>query len=348
MAKIGEAELKKQIKTCEFSNVYLIYGEETYLKEFYVGKLKSKIVDSAFEDFNFHQYEGKNSSLDDILRDAEVMPMMSEYTFILVHDYPLDKSANDINALKEFFKDIPETCVIVFWYDSIEVDTKKNSKWKTVETAFAKAGSSVNLEKRSENELAKLIVSSAKKRNCVIDPENARYLISVVGSDIKTIFNELEKICSFVSDGNITKKDIDNLAVKCLQARVYDLSKYIIKGDGDNAYNVLNTLFAQKEEPIAVLSVISSCYVDMYRAKCAKAANENENILSDYFTYKGREFLIRNAARDCRNISFEDLRSAIDVLSNTDELLKSTAIDKRLLLEEAVAKLLMLRWKNNI
>lgn len=81
----------------------------------------------------------------------------------------------------------------------------------------------------------------------------------------------------------------------------------------------------------------------MYRAKCAKAANENEMTLSDYFSYKGREFLIRNAARDCRNISFESLRKAIDILSNTDELLKSTSIDKNLLLEETVAKLLMLR-----
>jgi DNA polymerase-3 subunit delta len=269
--------------------------------------------------------------------------MMADYSFILVHDYPLDKSSADVDSLKEFFKDVPQTCILVFWYDSIEVDTKKNSKWKTIETAFAKAGSAVNLEKRTESDLVKLIISSAKKRGSAIDNVNARYLISVVGSDIKTIFNELEKICGYVGEGEITKKDIDTLAVKCLQARVYDLSKFILQGNSDGAYNVLNVLFAQKEEPISILAVISSCYIDMYRAKCAKAANENEMTLSDYFSYKGREFLIRNAARDCRNISFESLRKAIDILSNTDELLKSTSIDKNLLLEETVAKLLMLR-----
>ena len=343
MPKIGEKELKEQIKTENFSSVYLIYGEESYLKEYYVGKLKSKLVDEAFSDFNFHQYEGKNATISDILQNADMIPMMGQYSLVVVHDYPLDKSQKDIDELKEYFKDMSDTCVIVFWYDSIEVDTKKSGKWKSIETAFAKAGDAVNLEKRTEGELAKLIVTSAKKRGCTISSDLARYLISIVGSDIQTIFSELEKLCAFVGEGEITKNVIDDLAIKSLQARVYDLSKFILKGDSDGAYTVLSTLFAQKEEPIAILAVISSCYIDMYRVKCAKAAGANEAELSQYFSYKGREFLIRNAARDCRNISVTNLRSAIDIIANTDELLKSTSIDKNILLEETITKLLMLR-----
>ena len=267
--------------------------------------------------------------------------MMSEYTLILVSDYPLDKSTEDFNELKEFFKDIPESSIIVFYYDNIELDLKKSAKWKSIEAAFAKAGSSVNLEKRTESELAKLIVNSAKKRGCTIDSNNARYLISVVGNDIQTIFNELEKLCAYANSGEITKQEIDELAVKSLQARVYDLSKFILRSNSDGAYSVLNTLFAQKEEPISILAVISSCYIDMYRVKCAKAANENENELSKYYAYKGREFLIKNASRDCSTISFESLRESIDVLQKADELMKSSSIDKNLLLEETVAKLLL-------
>ena len=344
MARISEQELKEQIKNGDFSNVYFIFGEESYLKEYYIKKLKKKLADGAFADFNFHQYDNKNSTINDILQDAQTLPMMSDYTFILVCDYPLDKSADDMKALKEFFKDIPDTCVLVFWYDNIEIDLKKSAKWKSIEGAFAKAGSSVNLEKRTESELAKLIIGKAKKRNCAIDMNNARYLISVVGNDIQTIFNELEKICSFANSKGITeitKKEIDELAVKSLQARIYDLSKYILASNSDGAYSILNTLFAQKEEPISILAVVSSYYVDMYRVKCAKAANKSEFELAEYYSYKGRDFIIRNASRDCRNISIESLRESIDILQNTDELMKSSSIDKNLLLEETVAKLLL-------
>lgn len=343
MARLSEDDLKKQIKSGEFDNAYLIYGEESYLKEFYVNKLKAKIVDPAFADFNYHCYENKNTPLDVILNDADTLPMMSEYTFILVHDYPLDKSESDIELLKAYFNDISQSCVIVFWCDNVVVDVKKNSKWKKIENAFAKFGASVDMQKRSESDLARLVVSRAKKRDCILSLNDARYLIRTVGSDIKTVFNETDKICAFVSKGEITKQNIDSLAVKSLQARVFDLSKAILKGDCDSAFEILNVLFAQKEEPIAVLAVISSCYVDMYRVKCAKSANQPQDDVSNYYNYKGKDFLLTNASRNCKNISFENLRKSIDVLAKTDELLKSTSVDKNILLEETVAKLLMLR-----
>lgn len=342
MAKIGEQELKKQIKTQEFSNAYFIYGEESYLKEFYVNQLKKKIVEPAFEDFNFHLYSGKDTSVEEILKDAEMLPMMSSYNFILVCDYPFDKSSADCDAIKEFLKDVPQTTIIVFWYDSIEVNVKKNSKWKSLDAAFAKSGSSVNLEKRTENDLVKLLINGCKKREAMMSVDNAKYLISVSGSDIKILLNETEKLSSYVNGGEITKNIINTLAVKCLQARVYDISKAIIKGDYDTAYSVLNTLFAMKEEPITVLAVISNCFVDMYRVKCAKIAGQPAEDVGKYYNYKGREFALRNAMRDCSALSVSQLRKSLDVIMEADNSLKSTAVDKRLVLEEMLVKLLLI------
>lgn len=344
MGRIGEAEIKKQLSENKISNAYMIYGEENYLKELYVNKLKEVVVDPAFADFNLHTFEGKSASLTEILQDADMIPMMAEYSMILVHDYPLDKSSKDIEDIKEYLKQMPESCILVMWFDSIVVDEKKSdSKWKSIVNAFAKYGEAVNLQKRSESDLAKLISASVKKRKCTIDSSNARYLISIVGSDIKTIFNELEKLCAYVNGGEITRDIIDELAVKCLQARVYDLSKYIIAGNSDGAYNLLNSLIAMKEEPVAINAIISSNYIDMYRVKCCKSAGMPDSDLGNYFNYKGREFVIKNASRDSQRLSIEGLRKAIDVLADADTKLKSSSIDKALVLEETVAKLLLLR-----
>ena len=138
MAKIGEAELKNQIKNNDFSNVYMIYGDEGYLKEFYVKRLKEKLVESAFADFNYHHYDGKKAPLSEILTDADMMPMMSSNTFLLVRDYPFDKSKEDVELLKEYLKDVNEAAVIVFWFDNLEIDIKKNAKLKALEAAVSK------------------------------------------------------------------------------------------------------------------------------------------------------------------------------------------------------------------
>ena len=343
MAKAGENELKAQLKSKALKNVYMLYGEEAYLKQHYVSRLKKAALSGGMEDFNYHQYEGKNASMDSILMDAQMLPMMSEYTFVLVHDYPFEKSSEDVKKLKEFFKDIPESCVLVFWFDSIDVNPKQASKWNTIIKLFADAGDAVELQKRSEGDLVKLITAAAQKKKCTISPYCAKYFIGLVGSDLQTLLNELEKICSFVGEGEITKEIIDDLAVKSLQARVYDLSKFILKGDSSGAYEVLRALFAQREEPIGILAIIASYYVDMYRTKCAKAADVPINDLSSYFSYKGREFVLRNASRDSASIGTRKLRQSLDVLADCDSKMKSTSINSQILLEETVAKLLMIR-----
>lgn len=342
MAAMNEKQLKDEIKNKSFSNVYFFYGEEHYLKEHYVNLLKKKIVDPAFADFNFHSYEGNDTSLDEIIRDAETFPMMSEYTFLLVRDYPFDRSVDEANAMKEFLKDVPETTIMVFVYDTVQIDVKKNSKWKSIITAFSKAGSSVNFEKCSEGDLIKLLINGAKRRNATLDSNTARYLISVSGSDLNTLLNELEKLAMYANGGEITKKIVDNMAIKCLQARVYDLSKAIVKGDSDSALAVLDILFQMKESAIAVLAVIGGCYVDMYRVKCAKIAGKPCEDVGEYYNYRGREFALRNALRDGSKISVEALRSSLDVIALADIKLKSTSIDSKVVLEETIVKLLIL------
>ena len=346
MAKINEAELKAQIKSSNYSNAYLIYGEESYLKEFYVNQIKSKLVDPTFEAFNLHSYDGKDAELDDILKDAQMLPMMSEYNLVIVRDYPIEKSKSDIKLLKEFLEDVPESTVLIFYFEAIAPDVK-GANFKNLISYFDKAGSVVNLEKRTENDVAKLLVSGAKKRGATLDMNDAKYLISISGNDLKNLLNELDKLTGFVNGGVITKDIIDNMATKCLQARIYDLSKFVVSGNTDKAYGVLDTLFGMKEDAIVIASVISGVYVDMYRVKCAKTAGLSYDDVAKYYNYRGREFALKNASRDCASLAESQLRKSLDAIADTDIKLKSTSADKRLLIEELIVKLVMIARENN-
>lgn len=341
MARLNEAQLKAQIKNGDILNAYLIYGEESYLKEHYISQLKKKIVDPTFESFNLHQFEGKDTTLDDILKDAQMLPMMSEYNLVIVHDYPITKSKSDIKMLTEFLEDVPESTVLIFHYDAIEPDVK-SAGFKKILTAFDNAGAVVNLEKRSESDVAKLLVIGAKKRGSEIDINNAKYLISVSGNDLKVLLNELDKLSYYAQGKEITKDIIDNMATKCLQARIYDLSKAVVSGNSDNAYAIIDTLFNMKEDPISILAVIGGVYVDMYRVKCAKTAGFSYDDVSKHFNYKGKEFVLRNASRDCAVLTENQLRKSLDEIMNTDLKLKSTSTDKKLLLEELIVKLILI------
>lgn len=341
MAKLDEQGIRAQIKNGEYSNAYLIYGEESYLKEHYVSQIKKKLINPAFEDFNLHMYEGKESQLDDALKDAQILPMMDEYNLVIVKDYPITRSKNDIKLLEEYLGDINESTVFIMLYDSLELD-EKTATFKNLVRLFDTYGCVVNLKKRTENDVARLLVSGAKKRGSSIDMNNARYLISVSGNDLKVLLNELDKLSYYAQNGEITKSVIDEIATKCLQARVYDVSKAVTAGNAENAYKALNVLFELREDPIIINATISGVYVDMYRVKCAKAAGYSYDDVAGKFNYKGREFALKNASRDCAGLSMEQLRASLDAILETDIKLKSTGLDSRLLIEELVAKLLLI------
>ena len=167
MAKLNEAQLKEQFKKREFANAYFIYGDESYLKEHYISKFKSALINPVFESFNLHQYHSDDADLDDIIKDAQMLPMMSDYNLVIVSDYPIEKSKNDMNILKEFLEDVPETTVFLFCFaeKTLALDS---TVFKNLVKYFGQAGCVVNLEKRSEADVAKMLSSGAKKEGQVL------------------------------------------------------------------------------------------------------------------------------------------------------------------------------------
>ena len=55
---------------------YIFYGEESYLREYYLGELRKKLVPSGFEEFNYHRLEGKELTVQALTEMAEAMPML--------------------------------------------------------------------------------------------------------------------------------------------------------------------------------------------------------------------------------------------------------------------------------
>ena len=72
--------------------------------------------------------------------------MMGGSNLVLVYDFPFDKKA-DVEDIKAYLKDVPDTTVLVFTYQSLPVDTKKEKRWNSIIKAFAKAGDAVELIK---------------------------------------------------------------------------------------------------------------------------------------------------------------------------------------------------------
>lgn len=336
MPVLNESALKDKLKK-EPTGIYLIYGEESYLVKVYIDKIVSKTVDDTFADFNFHTFDGKECSLSDIYESAGAVPMMADSKCVLVKDFPLDTlDDNGFEQLETVLADNPDDCALVFSFVSY---TPKGAKWNKAIKLFEKYGNSVKFDKKSTVDLVKMLENGAKKRGKPFDKGVASYLITCVGNDLNTLLNETEKVCAYASGEAVKKSDVDAVCIKSLDAKVFDMIKDLTAGRFDSAFRKLSLLFEQREDEFQILGALIAQYSDIYRAKAAVKSGNRAEMIAQYYDYKNKEFRLTNAARNASSLSFEAIGECIDVLSWAATTLKSSALDKRLVLEQTVVKL---------
>ena len=336
MPVLNESALKEKLKSNPVG-IYLIYGEENYLKKVYTEKIIKKTVDPSFEDFNFHKFDGKETTFSEIYECAEAVPMMAETKCVLVKDFPLDNlDENGFEQLETLLSDTPDDCALVFVFTAYE---PKGAKWNKAVKMFEKYGNAVKFDKKTAADLVKMLESGAKKREKPFDKGVANYLISCVGSDLNTLLNETEKVCAFAEGDFVKKSDVDAVCIKSLDAKVFDMIKDLTAGRFDSAFKKLSLLFEQREDEFQILGALIAQYSDIYRAKAAVKSGERAEAVAKYYNYAGKEFRLSNAARNGSSLSFGDIGECIEILQWADTTLKSSALDKRLILEQAVVRL---------
>ena len=342
MGLIGEAEIKSQIKSCSFGNLYLVFGNEPYLKQFYCNKIIEKAINPDFAAFNCHIFDGNDVDLKEVSECVEALPMMDERKIVVVKDFnlsSLNQSQNEI--FSEIVSDVPGDTLLLFWMQTVDVDIKKNDKWKKISQLVEKHGNVLVLNKKGTTELKKMLVSGAQKRGKVLSPQLAEYFVNTVGDDLNILLNELEKLCFYCESIIVEKEHIDSIITRSVEASVFDLAKLIISGNRNGAFKNLSALIANKTDPININAALISAYVDMYRAKVYVTSGFQAEEAAKYYNYRNKEFRLRNGLRDASKMSLQQLRTCLEILSETDIKLKSTSADKSILLEETIVKLIL-------
>lgn len=343
MAEIRESELKKQIAADTLSGVYFLYGEENYMVSTWAWRLIQKAAGKKFLDFNSQHFSGDVSA--DSLNDAvQALPFMARRKCVAVSDLTLDsRSPSENRKLKELLQDVPETTVLVLYFAVSKPPIQKEKKWKEIYAICKECGTCIYCPRRTQSDLEKMLMTMAGKRGCHLARPEANRIFRYVGDDMTALLNELEKVCAYTGSGEITAETVDRLVTRNLEARIYDLSKALLAGRHEQAYRILGQLLEQNEQPVRILAALSSAYVDMYRVRTALQSGETALEPASHFEeYRRREFRLTNAEKNIHHLSTQMLRISLDVLLQADLNLKSSRTDSELILEQTLARLMLI------
>ncbi|MFI3325518.1 MAG: DNA polymerase III subunit delta [Clostridia bacterium] len=339
MPQIKGSEFNKYLKTNKLENVYILYGQEKYFLKKLQVILEKKVPISGDKVFNYHEFSD-TSEVDDIADAVFGMPFFSENKLVIVKDYDLKtKKETEINKLNELLEDLNPSTILIFTYPTINF--KQDNRWKKFIKKITDIGIAVNFDTLTTYDLTKFIQKTATDNSCTISKYNAEKIQQYVGSDMNNLFNEVTKLSTFAQKSEITTEMIENIVVKNLETTVYILIKSIIKSDLKNAYSLLEILLNNGQKPEQILPRISDNFVNLYRVRAALESGKNALAPTEYGEYKNNSFVLTNCEKDLKNFSNEKLNKCLDLLVESDLLLKSSKISKRIVLEELIAKLLL-------
>ena len=179
------------IKNNSLSGAYLFHGEEEFVKASALRSAQELIADDM-RAFNITVLTDATES--EIMDACETLPLFSDKKLVISHG--ISRSA-DTDKLVEYLPHIPDSSILI-----IEIKGALQEKSKLLK-CFKAIGHDVEFAELSESEVIKWCMSFAVHNGVALDRNTARTFVGLVGTDMTSVSNELQKAVDMVGEGGV-------------------------------------------------------------------------------------------------------------------------------------------------
>lgn len=330
------AELDKAIKP-SMRGAYLFYGEENYLKQHYRDKIRKTLIeDEGMAPFN-------HSVITELARlpaELEMLPMMAECRLVEVEDVNFQRlNKETLDTLTSLLEALVDTVVIFYTReDEFAAGTPKKPS-----EVFKRLSSVVQLVEFAKQTPARLAAWASKHfiaSGTFASPDLCHRLIERSGTDMNVLVNEIAKLSAYAlahGETHITEEMIARVTTSYLESGAFDFVNAIIEGNTARAFLLLADRRAKREKPIEIFASISRVIGELLQVKIYTEAGMSPKEIAD--TTKRNEYAVKIQQNAVRNRSLSSLKRAVSLCYETDIKLKSTSVDKFMLIERLIVEM---------
>ena len=319
--------LKEDLKTGQFNRIYLLYGEEAYLKKYYKVKLRNAMI-SPDDNMNYAYYEGKGIPVKEVIDLAETLPFFAERRLIILEDTGLFKSASE--ELADYLKDMPETTSMIFIESEVD---KRNKLYKAVQSK----GRVVELNRQDEATLIRWTKTQIDHEGKEVSENTVRYLLSKVGTDMENIQRELEKLFCYAFDKkSITAEDVDMICTSQMTNQIFDMVNAVAEKQQKKALQYYYDLLALKEPPMRILFLLARQFKMLMEVKSMDQKGYAKKEIAEKVGIN--PFVVGKYQAQAKAFKIGELRNIIEDSVETEESVKTGRLNDTLGVELFIVK----------
>ena len=288
------------------TNNYIIVSDDKVTIDNYINEI---IKDNKLKDFEIIKYDYPDVSISTVLEELNTYNFLSNIKLIVYNNCSFLSKDKDkgLDELKKYVMN-PSDNYFVMINDVI--DDKKDIFKCNIELLSNKISSELLIKNNLEG--------------YVMDSRTIKYLADYCLNNNEKILNELDKIkCYKMSenDKNITKEDIDNIAIRDYDEDIYDLVNAIAAKNKDRAFDLYTRISKKEKDSVNIIASISSQIRMLYSVKIL---TEKKYKPQDIATILGvKPYAVTMALENCNNYSTKKLLSFLNTLADIDYKSKS-------------------------
>lgn len=319
--------LNEDIKTGSFKQVYLLFGEEEYLKNQYKNRLHRAIL-SEDDTMNFSSFEGKGVDVRQIIDQAETLPFFADHRMILIEQSGFFKNASP--ELAEYIPQIPAETILVF----VEKDVDKRGK---LYKAVQKKGRAVELGRQDEKTLQAWVLGMLKKEKRTITRDALTLFLEKSGNDMENIANELEKLLTYTHGKDAVEyADVEEICTVTTESRVFDMIRAVAEKKQKQALDLYYDLLSLKEPPMRILFLIARQFNQMMQVKDLR---ERGYGASEIASKAGiAPFIVKKTLAQSAQFEMDELYRAVKDCVEAEEAVKTGRLGDCLAVEMVIVK----------
>ena len=330
----GFDKLKKDLSASQPGQLYIFHGEETYLRDHYLGRLREAVLTGRLGEFNRHDLSARDMSPHALEEAVDCLPMMAERTLVEVTDFDLFKAGEkDREGYIRILSNLPDYCCLVFLYDILEY--KPDARTKLAQTVKAHS-TVVNFARQSPRELVDWVRRHFKAQGKEIDSRLCEELIFLCGDLMHSLQQEIGKIAAYAKGDKITRADIEAVATPQLSAVVFRIADAIGEKNFDRAAATLGELYQMQKSPYEIMGAFGKQMRQLYSARLALAGGKGAAWVAQLW---GMRYPADRLLVSARRFSLQWCRRAVVRCAQTDLAMKSTGQDAKELMTTLLLEL---------
>jgi DNA polymerase-3 subunit delta len=331
----SQTEFLRQIGGANFALLYLFEGAETLLRENALKELISRAVEPELRDFNVTSLSAAAGDVAAVVEVAGQLPMMAARRVVIVRGFESISDDAQIAALERYLANPNPSTIVVFVSDALD-------NRRAFSGLLRRTCTSVTFEPLTEGQqAASWIADHIASLGAKISGADAAYLVALVGSDLRRLASEGDKLAIFVGKGGrIERAAIDELVPNTKEHTNFELSDAVRDGHRARALRMLDQIFSDgndRGEAPALLGAIAGTFRRLAAAKEMMAEGLSPDEIAR--AIGGSPFWLRPVFERARKLDRAWLLRSLVRIAETDVAVKTSLGTPRLQLEFLICEL---------